>query len=348
MSSKNIPMTSAVLVAGGAGFIGSNLVRTLLGTGKTVHCIDNFSTGYDRALAQCVQHNNFRLYKGDITDCHFMAQFRDAGYAEIYNLACPTGVPNIAKLGEEMLLASSAGSLNLLQIAKNNKSRYLFASTAEVYGDPEVFPQSETYAGNVDCVGPRSAYEEGKRFGEALTKEFARRHGVDTRIIRIFNTYGPNMWANDTRVIPHMLSRMALGEAVTIFGDGKNTRTFLHVKDLIRGFFLSMQKPWIGDVYNIGGEVEYTMTDLFALCSEIADYHLRPIFKPHFIEDHRRRLPDTTRIRHLGWRPRITLKTGLQQSYISILSQLQTTSRKMASSVLPVGISAADESHASI
>jgi nucleoside-diphosphate-sugar epimerase len=312
-----------VLVAGGAGFVGSNLVSKLLDQDRRVHCIDNFSTGHLSAVTKFAKNEKFKLFRGDITDGDFMATLEDYQYSEVFNLACPTGVPNIAPLGEAMLLTSSIGSMNMLQLARTNEAKYLFTSTAEIYGDPEVVPQVESYNGNVDPVGPRSPYEEGKRFGEAFTAHYARKYGLDARIIRVFNTYGPNMSPSDTRVIPQMLSLMALQKPVTIYGDGSNTRTFLHVDDLIRGFQISMNRKQCGEVYNIGGDIEMPILELFKLCKLISSYKANPIFKPHFIEDHHRRLPNTARIRSLGWKPQVSMKVGIKSSYLDMVQRLQ-------------------------
>jgi nucleoside-diphosphate-sugar epimerase len=312
-----------VLIAGGAGFIGTNLVRTLLDQGLRVHCVDNFSTGYLDAVAQFVGHERFELFRGDITDSDFISLFENNPYTAIYNLACPTGVPNIVPLGEAMLMTSSIGSMGLLRLARSSGAKYLFTSTAEIYGDPEVVPQFETYNGNVDPVGPRSPYEEGKRFAEAFTSHYAKKYGLDARIIRVFNTYGPNMSPHDTRVIPQLLSRMALKESVTIYGDGSNTRAFLHVDDLIRGFQLTMKRQQCGEVYNIGGDQEMQILKLFEVCKRISGYNKEPVFEPHFIEDHRRRLPGTERIRSLGWQPRINVDEGIRDSYSDMLLRLQ-------------------------
>jgi nucleoside-diphosphate-sugar epimerase len=330
--SKN--QSDCVLVAGGAGFVGSNLIKRLLSNGRRVHCVDNFSTGYQAAVAEFEKHKQFQSFRGDITDSQFMSRFEDNHYAEIYNLACPTGVPNIAPLGEAMLLTSSIGSLNLLRMAQNSGAKYLYTSTAEIYGDPEVVPQIETYNGNVDPVGPRSAYEEGKRFGEALTAHFARGYGIDARIIRVFNTYGPNMSPHDMRVIPQMLSRMALQQPVTIYGDGSNTRSFLHVNDLIDGFMITMNRHQCGEVYNIGGEDEMAILALFELCKRVTGYSRKPIFKSHFIADHKRRLPGTERIRNLGWKPRVSAEEGLASSYFDMATRLHMRSEKPKSARL--------------
>jgi nucleoside-diphosphate-sugar epimerase len=300
-----------VLVAGGAGFIGSNLIRHLMRRGCLVDCVDNLITGERVNLAQYGEGGRLEFHLGDICDPGVMERFEGRPYAEIYNLACPTGVPNIARLGKEMLMASSVGTQNLLRLARAAKSKYLFASSAEAYGDPKVTPQPESYAGNVDPVGPRSAYEEGKRFGEAMTAFYARSHGVDARIVRIFNTYGPNMSLSETRVIPKMLTSMISRVPVVVYGDGSNTRSFLYVDDLIAGFEAVMARPYQGAVFNIGGAQEISVLELFKACSLAAAYAQKPVFKPHFIEDHKRRRPDLAKVRRLGWRPRVTLRQGL-------------------------------------
>ena len=327
-------LSDCVLVAGGAGFVGSNLIKRLLSNGQRVHCVDNFSTGFQTAIVEYEKLKQFKSFRGDITDSHFMSLFEDNDYSEIYNLACPTGVPNIATLGEAMLLTSSIGSLNLLRLARNSNAKYLFTSTAEIYGDPEVVPQNETYNGNVDPVGPRSAYEEGKRFGEALTAHFARKYDIDARIIRVFNTYGPKMSPLDTRVIPQMLSHMALQESVTIYGNGSNTRSFLHVDDLIDGFMATMSRRQSGDVYNIGGENEMAIISLFEICKRITGHGRMPVFKSHFIDDHKRRLPGTDRIRSLGWKPRVSVEEGIASSYFDMARRLRKQAAKSKSSLL--------------
>lgn len=304
-----------VLVAGGAGFIGSNLVSWLLERGREVHCIDNYVTGTRSANARHLANRKFRLFDADITDEQFVSNLSHFDYGEVYNLACPTGVPNNRRLGEVMLLTSSEGSLNLLRLARATGAKYLFTSTAEAYGDPLVFPQHESYTGNVDPVGPRSPYEEGKRFAEALTAFYARQHGVDARTVRVFNTYGVNMALTDTRVIPSMLLSMALGKPAVIYGDGNNTRSFLYVTDLLDGFALVMADRHSGEVFNIGGEQEMTVNALFEVCKQVTGSTARADYQPHFIDDHRRRLPDTGKVRALGWKPNVTLEQGLALSF---------------------------------
>ena len=309
-----------VLVAGGAGFVGSNLCRKLIRRGDAVDCLDNLSTGQPEQVELLGKHRRFTFLDRDVADPAIVAELSGQAYDEIYHLACPTGVPNIATMGEEMMLASSSGTRNLLKLAERSAARFLFASSAEAYGDPEMFPQAEAYFGNVDPVGARSPYEEGKRFGEALTAYYARRHGVDGRIVRIFNCYGPNMAASDQRVIPQMLNRMAAGEPVVIYGDGRQTRALIHVDDLLTGFEAVMAKGDRGGVYNIGGDREITILELFELAATAAGSKRGPVFADHFITDHGRRLPDTNKVRQLGWRQRISIERGLADAYRDVLA----------------------------
>ncbi|MCT7374058.1 NAD-dependent epimerase/dehydratase family protein [Chelativorans salis] len=301
------------LVAGGAGFIGSNLCRHLLKDGISVDVVDDLSTGRMENIAELRQNPSFRFIKGDVADENICQRLPHRRYSQVYHLACPTGVPNIELLGEKMLLASSAGTLNLLKVAQRSRAKFLFASTAEAYGDPQVFPQPETYAGNVDPIGPRSPYEEGKRFGEALTRYFGQKHGIDTYIVRIFNTYGPGMSPTDQRVIPQMLARLIQKKPVVIYGDGSQTRTFLYVDDLLAGFRLVIERGEPGAAYNIGGSDPVTIRDLLETVKKASGLTGRGVHKQHFIEDHRGRWPDTAKVRALGWRPKVSLEQGIRR-----------------------------------
>jgi nucleoside-diphosphate-sugar epimerase len=311
------------LVAGGAGCLGTNLTRRLLDQGALVDCVDNLSTGRKANVADLSLHRNFRFLKLDIADSSLCHRLLRRHYSHVYNLACPTGVPNIALLGEEMLMASSLGTLNLLKVARRCKAKYLFASSAEAYGDPEVFPQPETYFGRVDPVGPRSPYEEGKRFGEALTRFWGRKHKVDVRIVRIFNTYGPGMSPEDQRVIPQMLLHLIAGQPVPIYGDGAQTRTFLHVDDLVDGLLTVMEKGEGAEVYNIGGGTQTSISELFELIKTATGLAGSATFEKHFIADHRDRRPDTGKIEALGWRQKVSLADGIRQSYQGFLASIR-------------------------
>jgi len=318
-----------VLVSGGAGFIGSHLCGTLLKNGASVDCIDNLSTGRMSNIAQILNTKGFRFIHGDITDPTSFSRLTSAGYSEVYHLACPTGVPNIHLLGEEMMLACSMGTLHMLKIAQRSQAKFLYASTAEIYGDPQIFPQPETYSGNVDPTGPRGPYEEGKRFGEALTAFYVKKIGLNARIVRIFNTYGARMSPEDKRLVPQMFESALSNRPFTIYGDGSQTRSLLHVDDLISGFLVAMENGRPGDVFNIGGDVEATVLDLFRQFQSITGWALDPLFREHFIQDHGRRCPDTSRIRRLGWSQKIPMDVGLARSYGEI-------SRERTLSSLPV------------
>ena len=299
------------MVIGGAGFIGSNICRYLIEKGHSVDCIDNFSTGRRASISNLEGGRSFRLIEADITDPGFLSEFSNEKYDDIFHLACPTGVPNIRPMAEEMLDTCSTGTANVLKLAKRHESKFIFTSSAEVYGDPEIFPQPETYNGNVDPVGPRSAYEEGKRFSEALIAMYVDKYQVDAKIIRLFNTFGNGMSPDDTRVIPQFLKRIRLGQKITIYGDGDQNRAHMHVQDLIRGVLLVNEQGVPGEVYNIGGSKQMTIRELALLIDSLTPMPVEIEYRPHFIEDHGGRLPDTTKIRGLGWSPRVTITEGL-------------------------------------
>ena len=270
------------------------------------------------------RYPNFSFIKLDIADTASCNRLLRRRYSHVYNLACPTGVPNIALLGEEMLMASSVGTLNLLKVARRSKASYLFASTAEAYGDPEVFPQPESYVGKVDPVGPRSPYEEGKRFGEALTRFWGRKHNVDVRIVRIFNTYGPAMSPDDQRVIPQMLSRLIAGKPVPIYGDGAQTRTFLHVDDLVDGLMTVMEKGEDAEVYNIGGDTQITIRELFELVKKATGLtgkrrRSKSISSPIIAAA----VPTPPRYGRWGGVQRVSLADGIRQSHRDLVASIQ-------------------------
>lgn len=300
-----------IMVVGGAGFIGSNICKYLIEKGHSVDCIDDFSTGHRASISSVEESSSFRLIEIDISDPGFVSEFKNEKYDEIFHLACPTGVPNIRSMAEEMLVTCSTGTSNVLKLAKRLESKLIFSSSAEVYGDPEIFPQPETYGGNVDPVGPRSAYEEGKRFSEALIAMYVHKYQVDAKIIRLFNTFGNGMSPDDTRVIPQFLKRIRLGQKITIYGDGNQNRAHMHVQDLMRGMLLALERGVPGGVYNIGGSTQMTIKELAFLIDSLTSMPVEIEFQPHFIEDHGGRLPDTTKIRELGWSPRVTIAEGL-------------------------------------
>ncbi len=304
---------ASILITGAAGFIGSNLCRTLLNEGHVIHAVDNCITGHRANLVPFETHPNFSFSHLDITTPQFVSQFENSAIDEIYHLACPTGVPNIKKLAEEMVLTCSTGTLNVLSIAKRSGARLLFTSSAEVYGQPLQSPQHEHYEGNVHPTGARSAYEEGKRFSETCVMMYVRTHGVNARIVRVFNTFGPGMSLSDTRVIPQFLNSIIMREPLRIYGDGLQTRCHTYVDDLIAGLRIAMEKGDAGEAYNIGNDSPMTVRDLASLIIELAEYPGDIVFEPHFIEDHRHRRPATDKIRALDWKPIVPINEGLRR-----------------------------------
>ena len=303
----------SVLVTGAAGFIGSNLCRTLLEQGSEVYAVDNLITGRFENIVPFLDHKKFHFLKLDIIQPAFRKMFHLIRVNEIYDLACPTGVPNIKIMGEEMILTNSLGTLHIMELARRHQARVLFTSSAEIYGQPEVTPQHESYNGNVNPLGPRSAYEEGKRFSESIVRMYADKYNVNAKIVRIFNTYGPGMSLNDQRVMPQFLLSIRSGKNLVIYGNGEQTRTFLYIDDLIRGLTMIMAKGNKGEAYNIGGEEQITIKQLALILKELTDYQNEITFSPHFIEDHQRRQPQIAKVQNLGWQQTINLKQGLQR-----------------------------------
>ena len=279
--------------------------------------MDNFITGRRENVRPLLASANFHFSRLDITSRHFLAAFLKVPLGEIYHLACPTGVPNIARLGEEMMLASSVGTRHVLELARMHRARFLFSSSSEVYGQAEVSPQHERYCGNVDPLGPRSPYEEGKRFAESLVALYVRTYGVDADIVRLFNAYGPGMSPEDTRVLPRFLQSIRNGRPLTVYGDGRQTRTFCYIDDFIRGLRLVMERGERGEVYNIGGSRPLAIKELARLVIRITGYRQGISLRPHFVEDHSGRKPSLVKIRKLGWRPAVPLREGLRRMIAS-------------------------------
>ena len=308
-----------VVVSGGAGFIGINLCLKLLSQGHEVIAIDNLITASGQNIKSLIGNSKFKFIKHDITKpipLIFSNNHKTQKY--IYHLACPTGVPNIKKLGEEMLLTSSLGTRNILELARKYSATMLFTSSSEVYGQPEVFPQSENYTGNVNPVGYRSPYEEGKRFSESLIALYVKKYKLDAKIVRIFNTYGPYMNEADQRVVPRFLLQAIKGEPLTIHGDGSQKRTFSYIDDLTAGLIKVMRKGKTGEVYNIGSDKEITIKNLAYQILKItkSNSKIRYIERPG--HDHQRRLPDLNKIKKLGYQNKITLAEGLKLTFSSL------------------------------
>lgn len=299
-----------VLVAGGAGFIGANLVRRLLDGGCAVTVIDNFSTGRKTNLADLVRAKRITLIQEDIRN-PWLEYVGDVD--EIYNLACPASPPKYQRDPVATLYTSVLGTGRLLDMARYMRARFLQASTSEVYGEPLAHPQPESYRGNVNTVGPRACYDEGKRAAETLCYEYHRQFGVNVKIVRIFNTYGPWMDPTDGRVVSNFICQALRGEDITVYGDGTQTRSFQYVSDLIDGFLAMMNTP-DGDIgpVNIGNPSEFTIAELADLVVRLTGSKSKIVFRDLPADDPTQRRPDIDRAkRDLGWEPRVHLEEGL-------------------------------------
>ena len=303
-----------ILITGAAGFIGSNLAEHLLKEGNLVFGVDNFITGSVENVDRLKANSNFSFQQADIVDLDQdqLSDLVNQKFDEVYHLACPTGVPNLVTLAEEMLLTCSLGTRNVLEIVRGSGAKFLFTSSSEVYGDPQQFPQTEEYTGNVDPVNLRSPYEEGKRYSESLVAMYTRKHGLDGRIVRVFNTYGSYMADKDARVIPKFMNQLRRNIPLSIHGRGEQKRTFCHVADLVDGLIIAMRHGEKGKVYNIGSEEEISIADLAKLMIEISGSNvgIEIIKRPK--HDHWSRRPDLAKISSLGWSPKIDLKKGLR------------------------------------
>ena len=300
----------SILVTGGAGFLGSHLCERLLERGDNVICLDNFFTGRKQNILHLLSNPHFELIRHDIV--HPISVEAD----QIYNLACPASPVAYQYNPIKTIKTSTVGVVNVLGLAKRCKARVLHASTSEVYGDPTVHPQTEDYWGNVNPLGPRSCYDEGKRVAESLCMNYHQEHRLEVRIIRIFNTYGPRMDPNDGRVISNFITQALRGEPLTIYGDGQQTRSFCYVDDLIRGMIQLMdQNTEIGPV-NIGNPGEYTMLQLAQeVLKAIPESKSTITHVPLPQDDPKQRCPDITKARSLlGWSPTIDLRAGLART----------------------------------
>lgn len=310
-------------VTGGAGFIGSHLCRELIGRGFEVTCIDNLYTG-SRDNIRDLEHNPaFRFVEADITDkIDFEADL-------IYNLACPASPVHYQSRPLDTIRCSTFGVWNMLEAAERLGARILQASTSEVYGDPAVHPQSEGYWGNVNPIGIRSCYDEGKRIAECMCMEFARRRGVEVRLIRIFNTYGPSMAVDDGRVISNFLTQAIKGEPITIYGDGSQTRSFQYVSDLVEGMIRMMELDGFTGPVNLGNPGEYTIRELAEKISKLCGSKSEIVYRPLPGDDPRKRKPDISLAREkLGWAPVVPLDEGLAKTKAYFESKLGAVGAK--------------------
>ena len=300
------------LITGVAGFIGTNMALSCLKKGKKVVGIDNLITGNNKNIEHLLSYSNFDFFEVAIEEKRISKILKDASIDKIFHLACPTGVPNLEILQEEMMMSLSCGMKNILQLAKEKKASLVFSSSSEVYGDPQVFPQTEEYFGNVNPIGPRSPYEEGKRFSEALLMVYVKKYKIHASIIRIFNTYGPFFSEKDERVIPKFCTLVKKGKNLLIHGKGEQKRTFLFIDDLIEAFHLVMEKGNFGDVFNVGSTKQYKIIDVANLILQIVgETKSKIVFQSRPKHDHEQRLPSVEKIEKLGWKEKISLEEGI-------------------------------------
>ncbi|MFA5129193.1 MAG: UDP-glucuronic acid decarboxylase family protein [Patescibacteria group bacterium] len=304
-------MRKKILVTGGAGFIGSHLCKKLLREKNDVFCLDNFYTGTKDNILDLIENKRFKLLRHDVTLPLYIE------VDQIYNLACPASPIHYQRDPVQTTKTSVYGAINMLELAKRTKAKILQASTSEVYGDPEVHPQPESYWGKVNPIGLRSCYDEGKRCAETLFFDYYRQNKVDIRVIRIFNTYGPNMYPNDGRVVSNFLVQALKNEDMTIYGDGSQTRSFQYVDDLVDGMIKMMNNEdnFVGPV-NIGSPEEFTIKQLAEMILKlIPESKSRIIYKKLPQDDPKQRKPDITLARkNLNWQPKIKLKDGLKKT----------------------------------
>ncbi len=299
-----------VLVTGGAGFVGSHLCERLLPEGCTVVCLDDLSTGTLENISHLRQDPRFEYIERDVVEPIEIS----GDLHEIYHFASPASPADFEFMPLEIMKASSYGTHNCLDLALEKNARFMLASTSEVYGDPLVHPQSEDYRGNVSTTGIRSVYDEAKRYAEAATTAYGRHHGLQTRIVRIFNTYGPRSRAADGRMIPNFVSQALAGKPLTIYGDGTQTRSVQYIDDLLEGVFRSMGSDETRPV-NIGNPVEHTVDEIADLVLDISGSESPKIYKPLPVDDPRRRCPDISRAREaLGWEPKVSAREGIEKT----------------------------------
>ena len=306
----NLYDSERVLVTGGAGFLGSHLCERLLNDGYHIICLDNYFTGQKRNIFHLLDNRRFEVIRHDLVNPIFLE------VDQIYNLACPASPVHYQYNPVKTTKTSVMGAINMLGLAKRVKARILQASTSEVYGDPTIHPQRETYWGNVNTIGPRSCYDEGKRCAETLFFDYYRQNSVNIRVVRIFNTYGPRMHPDDGRVVSNFIMQALKGEPLTVFGDGTQTRSFCYVDDMIEGMIKMMNGPddFVGPV-NLGNPAEHTIIDLAQQIISLAQSKSSIEFHPQPMDDPKRRRPDISLAKeNLNWEPRINLEEGLKRA----------------------------------
>ena len=318
-----------VLVTGGAGFLGSHLCERLVAAGHDVLCVDNFYTGTRTNVARLLSKPNFELLRHDVTFPLYVE------VDEIYNLACPASPIHYQHDPVQTTKTSVHGAINMLGLAKRLRARILQASTSEVYGDPVEHPQTESYWGHVNPIGPRSCYDEGKRCAETLFMDYRRQHGLSVKVARIFNTYGPRMHPNDGRVISNFVVQALAGEPITVYGNGSQTRSFCYVSDLIDGFVRLMDTPdaCTGPI-NLGNPREHTVLELARLVVERTGSASTIEFRASPVDDPRQRCPDISIARRmLGWTPKVAIEDGLPETIASFRGRLAGTLRSAVTTI---------------
>jgi len=306
-------MRKKILVTGGAGFIGSHLCKELLKQDDEVICVDNLFTGNKKNIVELLKNPYFEFIRHDITNPLSIE------VDQIYNLACPASPIHYQYDPIKTTKTSVLGALNMLGLAKRTKARILQASTSEVYGNPEIHPQIETYHGNVNPIGTRSCYDEGKRVAETLFFDYHRQHSVDIRVLRIFNTYGPNMSLNDGRVVSNFIVQALQNKNITIYGDGHQTRSFCYVNDIVAGMIVTMNKERdeLTGPFNIGNPIEVSMNELAEMIIELTHSFSKISHQPLPMDDPIRRKPDIGLIKkEIGWEPQIDLRNGLKKTIV--------------------------------
>ncbi|MBE9107744.1 SDR family oxidoreductase [Nostoc cf. edaphicum LEGE 07299] len=307
-----------ILVTGGAGFIGSHLIDRLMTAGHEIICLDNFYTGHKRNILKWLGHPYFELIRHDITEPIRLE------VDQIYHLACPASPVHYQYNPVKTVKTNVMGTLNMLGLAKRVKARFFLASTSEVYGDPEVHPQTEEYRGSVNPIGIRSCYDEGKRIAETLAFDYYRQNKVDIRVVRIFNTYGPRMLENDGRVVSNFIVQALQGNPLTVYGDGSQTRSFCYVSDLVEGFIRLMNSDYIGPM-NLGNPGEYTILQLAQTVQNMINPDAQIKFEALPSDDPRRRQPDITKAKTwLNWEPTIPLQEGLKLTIEDFRDRIQS------------------------
>lgn len=303
--------TLHAIVTGGAGFIGSHLCAALIERGYLVTCVDNLVSGSRRNLQNLLTHPSFTFREHDTTE-----PLRLDEVHQIYHLASPASVVDYLNHPIETLRANSIGTLAMLDLARQTGARLLFTSTSEAYGDPHVHPQVETYWGNVNPIGIRACYDESKRFGEAATMQYRRSYGIDARVVRIFNTYGPHSRIDDGRIVPNFIAQALRGEPITVYGNGFQTRSFCYVTDMVRGLMAAMDcSEAAGEVINLGNPEEHTILEFAEIIAELVGSDAGIVHRPLPIDDPSRRQPDISKaMALLGWEPEVDLSDGLART----------------------------------